>query len=377
MRENLKEFLNRIPSADWQVVSLVLIAKTLIMVFAVQSYQIVLDKPLSSSYRWLSIWAQWDANRYLNIATEGYKAVGEGSENIAFFPLYPMLTAIAGIFVRDTLIGAFIVSAIASLATGLLLRRLVALDYTEEVSRLSVWFLFIFPTSYFLHIPYTESLFLSLSIGCFYMVRKGNWLAAALLGELACMSRINGLILLPAIAVELFFIYRQTKKFDTRWLCLLLIPLGFLSYLFINYYVYGNPFAFTIFQKNYWYKELAFPWAGLKGKWDTFAFSEPSESLMVGYQEVFFVALGVAATVWSWFRLRTSYAVWMTLNWLLFVSTSFILSVPRYTLAMFPLFIIFGEVSSKSFRVYTLITVWSIVFLGLFIIRFITGIWGF
>lgn len=374
MKEQVKTALNKIPGVDWQVILLVLTTKILIIIFAVQSYQTFLNKPV---YRWLGIWAQWDANRYLSIATEGYKTTGEGSENIAFFPLYPMLTAIAGFFVRDTLLGAFIVSAIASIAAALFLRRLVNLDYTEEVSRLSVWFLFIFPTSYFLHIPYTESLFLAISIGCFYMVRKENWLGAALLGELACMSRINGLILLPAIAVELFLLYRQTKKVDLRWLWLLLIPLGFFSYLFINYYIYGSPFAFTTFQKNFWYKELKFPWVGIKGKWDTFMYGDPSGAMMVGYQELFFVTLGFAATIWSWFKLRASYSVWMTFNWLLFVSTSFILSVPRYTLAMFPIFIIFGEVSSKRFWAYTLITVWSILFLGLFIIRFVTGDWAF
>lgn len=377
MKAQIKTALNKVSSLDCQVILLVFITKILIIIYGGQSYQVTLDKPVSSLYGWFEIWAKWDANRYLDIAKYGYKAVGEGSENIAFFPLYPFLTGIAGFFAGDTLIGAFIVSAIASVALGLLFRRLVNLDYAEDVARSSVLFLFIFPTSYFLHIPYTESLFLALSIGCFYAVRKQYWQIAGLLGYFACISRINGLILLPVIFIELLLLYKETKKIDWQWLWLLLIPTGFLSYLLLNYQIFGDPFAFTKFQKNFWFKELTFPWVGIKGKWRTFMYDTPSSSQMVGYQELFFVGLGFACTVWGWFKLRASYSIWMTFNWLLFVSTSFILSVPRYTITMFPIFILFAEFSSKRFWVNLLITLWSILFLGLFISQFVTGKWAF
>lgn len=375
MKEQIKAVLNKIPRLDWQVVSIVLVTKILIIIFGGQAYQTLENKPITSFHGWFELWAKWDASRYLDIAENGYRAVGEGRENIAFFPLYPFLIAVVG--VNDTIIGAFVVSGIASIAAALFLRRLTALDFSEEISRSSVLFLFIFPTSYFLHIPYTESLFLALSIGCFYAARKQNWMAAGFLGLFAGLSRINGLILFPALLVELFLLYRQTKKIDLKWLWLMLIPMGFLTYLFLNYHIHGNPFAFTKFQKDIWFKELAFPLNGIRGKWGTFMDGKPSDSQMVGYQELFFVCLGFACTVWSWFRLRASYSIWMTFNWLLFVSTSFILSVPRYTITMFPIFILFAETSSKRFWVNILITVWSILFLGLFISLFVTGRWAF
>jgi Gpi18-like mannosyltransferase len=377
MKETIKTVLNKVPTLDWQIILLVVIAKVLIIVFAGQAYQIISDKPISSLHGWFEIWAQWDANRYLDIARDGYTAVGEKNVNIAFFPLFPILTYFVGTIVNDILIGGFIVSGIASIAVGLLLRRLVNLDYSDEVSRLSVFFLFIFPTSYFLHIPYTESLFLAFSIGCFYAVRKQNWLAAGLLGQFACMSRINGLILLPVIAVELFLIFRETKKINWQWLWLMLIPMGFFSYLLLNYHVFQDPFAFTKFQKSFWDKELTWFWVGIKQKWGTFRYGTPSEAYMVGYHELFFVALGFACTVWSWFKLRTSYSVWMTINWLLFTSTSWILSVPRYTIAMFPIFILFAEISSKRFWLNALITIWSILLMSLFICRYVMGTWAF
>ena len=98
---------------------------------------------------------------------------------------------------------------------------------------------------------------------------------------------------------------------------------------------------------------------------------------MVGSQEFFFVMLGLGLTVWSWLRLRASYAVWMTLNWLLWTSTKFVLSVPRYTLVMFPAFILFARLTATRPLWNAIITVWSLLFLALFVARYVQGLWAF
>ena len=87
--------------------------------------------------------------------------------------------------------------------------------------------------------------------------------------------------------------------------------------------------------------------------------------------------VGLVGVVWSWARLRASYAVWMTLNWLLWTSTSFILSVPRYTLVMFPLYILLARAAARWPVAGGLVVVWSLLFMGLFIGRFVTGNWAF
>jgi hypothetical protein len=98
---------------------------------------------------------------------------------------------------------------------------------------------------------------------------------------------------------------------------------------------------------------------------------------MVGWQEFLFIALGLGATVWCWLRSRASYAVWMTLNWLLWTSTSFVLSVPRYTLILFPIYILFARAARERPLWGRLITVWSLIFLALFVCLFVQGQWAF
>jgi hypothetical protein len=98
---------------------------------------------------------------------------------------------------------------------------------------------------------------------------------------------------------------------------------------------------------------------------------------MNGVQELLFVILGFFATIASWRYLRKSYRVWVGGNWLLFVSTSFVLSVPRYTLSLFPLFILMGLAAVRNWWANMLFTVWSILFLAVFIIQFYRGWWAF
>ena len=87
--------------------------------------------------------------------------------------------------------------------------------------------------------------------------------------------------------------------------------------------------------------------------------------------------LGLALTLWAWLRLRASYAVWMTLNWLLWTSTKFVLSVPRYTLVMFPAYILFARAANSRPVWSAVLTVWSLLFLALFAARFVQGYWAF
>jgi len=151
---------------------------------------------------WFEIWNRWDSINYQKLAEFGYLATDEMRPRLVFYPLYPWVVRAFSFVIQDYLISAFIVSTIASLATAILFYRLVTHEYSKELAQRAVWFLFIFPTSYFLHIGYTESLFLMLALGSVLAARKQLWLLAGILGALTCLTRVNGLVLVPALIVE-------------------------------------------------------------------------------------------------------------------------------------------------------------------------------
>jgi Predicted integral membrane protein len=363
--------------SDCGIIAAVLIIKILLLAFAAESYRIAANPAVNETLNFFEIWSRWDAESYLKIAENGYAATGEDRFLIVFFPLYPLLVAVfRGVF-GDTLVSAFFVSGVASVALGLFFYKLVGLDHTEKTARLSVLFMFIFPTSYFLHIPYTESLFLALTVGCFLAARRRNHLAAGFLGALACLTRINGLILIPALCFEILDEYRETRRFDARWIFYGFVPLGFGIYLALNYFVAGSPTMFLTYQREHWFRYFRVPWEGIWETYERMYYPRAGEAQMQGFQELLFVAIGLFAVVAGWRHLRNSYRVWMVLNWLLSVSTSFVLSVPRYTLLLFPLFMLMALASAGNRWIRLIFTVWSLLYLSLFTTQFVRGWWAF
>ena len=141
--------------------------------------------------------------------------------------------------------------------------------------------------------------------------------------------------------------------------------------------VFGRPLAFLSMQEEYWSKSLTWPWVGAADAWGSVWWRKASDAVMVGWQEFLFLGLGLACAVWAWLRLRPSYAVWVTLNWLLWASTKFVLSVPRYTLVLFPLYILVARAGLKRPTWGAAYVVWSLLFMALFASRFVRGAWAF
>ena len=361
--------------ADLQVLSLAICIKALLFLFGIQSYQVLQDERVKGLYGALEIWNRWDSINYQKLAEFGYSSTGDLKPLLVFYPLFPWTVRAVAFVVRDYLLSAFIISTVASLITPVIFRRLVALDFPKPLAQRAAWFLLIFPTSYFLHIGYTEGLFLMLVVSCVYATRTKHWLTASVLGGLACLTRANGLMLGPVMLFEALEDYRSTRKWRRQWLWMILVGAGFGGYLLLNKIVAGNFFEFASLEQQFFCKSLATPLKVILNAFGSLT-RAPSDAEMVGMQEVVFIVLGLVCTIVSWIKLRRSYAIWMTGNWLLFVSVSFVLSVPRYTLAMFPIFILFGMLARRGVWFYV-ISVWSLLYLGLFTTQFVRGHWAF
>lgn len=362
---------------DWSLVGTIIAIKALVFFFGAQAYQLSANKRIGSWHEWLEIWNRWDAPHYLEVAEFGYRMSGDSKYRLVLFPLYPWLTRLFALFTGDYFLGALVVSTLAAIAAGIILKRLVMLDYDEATARRAALLLFIFPTSYFLHIGYTESLFLALALGCFLAARTDRWMLAGMLGALACMSRLNGLVLIPALAAEAFMQYRATRRWRWQWLWVAFAAIGFGCYLLINYEVGGHPLRFMTLAKEHWAKSLAWPWTGIAGTFNSINGLAPADAFMVGAQEFLFVMLGLFCTIWCWLTQRASYSVWMTLNWLLFTSVGFVLCVPRFTLVLFPTYILVARATESRPVWRAAVPIWSLLFLALFVTRFVQGFWAF
>ena len=365
------------------MVGWVVAIKALLFSFGAKSYAALWDSYITSPYQWFEIWDQWDFGYYQKIAEFGYSGT-DGS--IAFYPLFPWLVRLVACASRSYLAAGFIVSGIASVVAAILLRRLVQLDYPASVAVRNVGFLLIFPTAYFLHIGYSEGLFLALALACILAARGERWWLAGVLGAFCWMTRATGAVLVPTLAVEAtqhYWVRRRScsqgpvgcSAWNWKWLWIAIVPAGFAVYLLINWSVSGDPFAFLQARKTLFEQSFAAPLTGIRQAiWAHYP--TPHEAEMVGTPELFFVALGFVCTIIRWIKLRPAYDMWMTGVWILCASVSFFRSMPRYTLTMFPIFILFALLGRNRFWAGVL-TAWSLLFLALFAVLFARGEWAF
>lgn len=322
-------------------------------------------------------WNRWDGLRYVSIAETGYQTVGDERNLIVFFPLFPLfiriLTGLTGSFVWSGLI----VANVASVVGLYIFYCLARLELGKQTAWWSLVALMLFPTAYFFNALYTESLFLLLVVSSFYAARRDRWMWAGMLGGLAAFTRITGLLLFLALAAEFWLQHRRDRQrwLDVLWL--LLIPGALLVYLLLNYKLFGEPFAFVEILKIRWYKSFAWPWDGLQWLWHRWGeFPYNRQDIIHGMMEWLAGGLIVVAAFLSFFKLRLSYAIYLSQVAWLILSTFFVVGTPRYLLGAFPLFFLMGMLGKHR----SLALIWltmSVGLLSLFMGHYVRGWWTF
>ena len=161
-----------------------------------------------SSHELTNMLARWDTFFYYTIATDGYRwdpAVFR-HYNVVFFPLYAVLMRVGGAALGShPLLAGLIVSLTAFAGAMVLLYRLALLDVGEDHAWRVILLISTFPYAVYYSAVYTESLFLLLSVGAFYAMRRGRPAWVAVCGLAAGLTRPNGFWLaLPLACLALW-----------------------------------------------------------------------------------------------------------------------------------------------------------------------------
>ncbi len=325
-----------------------------------------------------SMWRRWDAFHFLSIAQHGYAyAVQDHHHLIAVLPVYPAVIWLVHALARDWHVAALLVSNLSCAGAFIYLYLLARHEQNVASARRAVLFFAIFPTAYFLHVAYSESLFFFLMFACFYHARRQQWLVAALLGMFAAATRLPGVAILPALLVEYLhqrnFRWRAIRS-DAAWLAL--IPLGTLFYLWINYRYFGDPLFFLRTQREVWMAFMQSPVERILTNWNLSWHSNMSDRLVTYGAPFATFIIGTVAVVESCFILRPTYVVYAALNWLMIFCNNSTVSSPRYLLGMFPLFLVLAHFTRRAWLRDSLAIV-SLMFYALFVTQFTRGWWAF
>jgi hypothetical protein len=350
----------------------------------------------------LSPLARWDAIWYLSIAGTGYNGI---RPRAAFFPLYPLLVRavgeLGGALPGALLVASFVVSLAAFAGALVLLYRLVELELGPSFAAPTLVLLALFPASFFFGAPYSESLFLLVSVGAFYAARTGRWAWAGALTAAASATRSSGILLIVPLAVIYLWGPREDRpgeapryrlRGDAAWL--LLAPLGLAAYAGYLWFSHGDPVSFMDVQTG-WFRHFAGPAAGI---WDgvlagfngakllvsasqhhrLLPGGDPLQQASLNLMLLGFLAFAIVATVGTLRRLPPAYGSYVVVS-LLFplsypVAGQPLMSLPRFISVLFPLFMWVALVAQRR-KVMPLAIGLSALGLGWLVTQFATWHW--
>jgi len=338
----------------------------------------ILDSGLEGAL--LGVWQREDALWYEKIATSGY---GSGDMSVGYFPLYP---ALMGLLARATSIpvvaAGILVSELALVAALFLLHRLLIPRFGIETANRTLVYLSLFPSAFFLHGPFAESLMLMLAILGFWLVSRGRLVEAMVVAYLGGLTRPQGILLGLPLALEWLFDDSSLlqlrsalwhRKALLKGLALLLAPLlGLLTFGLLVDTHWLRP-GFSGAEGPMSRQSLAIPGAALVNAAQlilagrAFPIDLYDFTLAVG-----FLVLAVATT----FKQKVSYVAYA----FLFLMTPLaryspifpLMSFSRYALLLFPCFVVLACWGRRKWVHLTVIFLW-LWWLAVWSAKFYTG----
>jgi hypothetical protein len=307
---------------------------------------------------------RYDSGWYYQIAANGYRfvaggpAVGMGKPGkIAFFPVYPLLMRYVGRLFgdapADVYLGGIAVSWIAFALALIAVTALARLDLPGRRAEHAALLVAVFPFAFFYGMVYTEALFLLFTVVSFYGFRTRRWILGGICGGLATATRVNGILMLPALA----WIAWRSAAPNARDRALALIGLALVvcgvgAYSVYVYRLTGNPFEWAASIQRWGYYPGGSPWMApvrLVRMLVTHPYRYLAGDPMAPYDTLYGVTgiLFVIAVPFVWRRLGAGYGLFMLLNLYLPLSSGAFEGVGRYCAVLFPCFIWLASIRSR------------------------------
>jgi Gpi18-like mannosyltransferase len=327
--------------------------------------------PVSKDSGLISMHARWDSYWYLDIVQNGYYLKTDNTlANVVFFPLYPALIKILGtIFLGNFVLAGWILSMIFLILACAYFYKFTKEFHPKIDPELPVLLMLIFPTAFFFNVVYTESIFLFLTIITFYYAFRKNFYLAGFFAFLGALTHSNGVFL----ALPIFWKIIENDgwktifslKYFKKIIPVLFAPLGSFLFLGYDYLKFGDPFLFFKIQSN-WGRSFSI-------NWEHFSFfSRPSITNM--FIDIFLAIFIISAVVVVYKKLSPLYAIFMSTTLIAAFTSGTLMSVGRYSLVMFPLFILLASIKNKNFRFGWVL--FSSLFFALDIVLWVNNYWA-
>lgn len=287
----------------------------------------------------------WDGRWFARIAEHGYAS----KQSAAFLPVYPLLVRGVAFVVRNHVAAGILVSLAAAAASAWLLLRIARRHLPEATAQTSVLLLALYPAAFVFTAAYSDSLFLLFVLVAVDAAERGGALVSGVAAALAVDTRLLGLALIPTLVLLL----RRRSA-----VLVVLLPAAALGlWLLYQHVHFGDAFASSHAEERYWLrKPLSGHWIwhefrNVPGAISQITIHLPADGVYPRYvhtaaadvYDFAFLVLGAWLTWVAWKRLGRAFGLYSLLTLVIVVVTPTtwrpLLSMPRFLLADFPVFL--------------------------------------
>ena len=183
---------------------------------------------------------KWDGGWYTTITHDWYHS---NRASAAFYPLYPLTVWVVSLFgLISTAFAALIVNTLSLWAILIGLTKITRYLIDDKYAYLPVIFILISPAAFFMHVFYTEAFFLAIGLLAYLAALHKRWVVMGILLALITATRLPGILFVALCFLEFFRAYGWKLKdiFNKYLLTFLLAPLGFIAYSIYLYVMHKD-----------------------------------------------------------------------------------------------------------------------------------------
>ena len=308
-------------------------------------------------HNWIDGWVRWDSFWYEAIVDSHQTSVPGYLSSANFFPFYSWVSWVVALPLRAFLdlehaffIGALIVSSASFLLGLVAVDRLATRLAGADVSSRTIWLIALFPFSFFFTAVYADALYFCLCAWSLTLACERRWPLACALAAMASMTRIPGVALFPALAIE--YSRQNGVRLDLRHRAPLIGILAIGPIVIAGYYDwrYGDPIAFLharqlgwnratgvagwIRDFGYFFESPIFACSGVADCIREFA---PTRAL-IGLSYLLLLPVSIGLTIKFARTLGAGLTAWTLISIAMSLPNGFD-GVGRFTAVLFPVFI--------------------------------------
>ena len=310
----------------------------------------------------LSHMNHWDAGWYHHIIALGYSVDGSPAAP-AFYPLFPL--TVSAVHTISLGLLSYEASALIINTTSLwaILLGLLALgkklSMTKRGTVVMILAFLSFPTALFLHMFYSEALFIAIGLWAYLAALNKRWWIVGVLLAILTAARLPALLFVALCGLEFLRAHEWNvrKIFNKQLLWFFLAPIGIVAYGIYLYFKRGDflAMAHAYSATNDWTYHAFTP--NIFGTFYNTSVEiiqsaltlHPTYEAFVNYAlPLFCIILIAAAAVYLW---KKPYGIPLSLfgilSIILFSINGNLVSVHRYALACIPLFIAVGHLAKR------------------------------